>query len=250
MTHKQIKSWILAAISILGCWLGLLTPAYAENRNSLDLLKDSSYETRSLHNPDGIGKFYVGREIAQVMGHPGAGWLERSTRESEERPARAIAALNLKPTDVVADIGAGSGYFSLRIATKVAEVYAVDIQPKMLERLQDHQAKLAIPNVKTILGSNVSPNLPDNSVDLAIMVDAYHEFEYPHEMMESIYRSLKPMGRVVLLEYKGENPLIMIKGLHKMTQTQVRAELEPIGLHFVEDKRVLPQQHLLVFSKS
>jgi ubiquinone/menaquinone biosynthesis C-methylase UbiE len=209
------------------------------------------YEQRSLHNPDGIGKFYQGREIAQVMGHQGAGWLERRSREAEEQPQKVIAALQLKPTDTVADIGAGTGYFSFRIAPKVpfGKVYAVDVQPQMIEILEYFKTQRSIANVEPVLGTPTSPNLPDNSIDLALMVDVYHELEYPLEMMGEVVRSLKPHGKVVLVEYRGENPLIPIKGLHKMTQAQVKQELSGL-LDYVETRNSLPQQHILIFQKS
>lgn len=209
------------------------------------------YQHRSVHSPDGIGKFYMGREIAIVMGHQGAPWLERSSREIEEQPSKVVNALDLKPTDVVADIGAGTGYFSFRIAPLVPQgkVLAVDIQPEMLDIINFLKKEQNIANVEPVLGGISSPNLPDESVDLALMVDAYHEFEYPREMMEGIVRALKPNGRVVFLEYRGENPFILIKALHKMTQKQVRKEMSAVGLQWLETKNFLPQQHLMVFQK-
>lgn len=210
------------------------------------------YEYRTVHSPDGIGKFYMGREIAQVMGHQGAGWLERPSRSNEEQPNAAIAALDLKPTDTVADIGAGTGYFSFRMRSLVPQgkVLAVDIQPEMLDIINDLKQAKKVTNIETVLGSNTSPNLPDESADLALMVDAYHEFDHPKEMLEGIVRALKPDGRVVLLEYRGENPFIPIKKLHKMTQKQVRQEMQAVGLTWQETKDVLPQQHLMIFKKS
>lgn len=209
------------------------------------------YQERHLHSPDGIGKFYMGREIAQVMGHRAAGWLERTSREVEERPQQVIDALDLKPTNVVADIGAGTGYFSFRINPLVpnGKVLAVDIQPEMLDLINFVKREENITNIETILASSTDPNLPPESVDVALMVDAYHEFEYPKEVMEAIARSLKPEGRVVLVEYRGENPFIPIKALHKMTQTQVRKEMAAVGLTWHETKE-LPQQHVIVFGKS
>ncbi|MBD3880704.1 class I SAM-dependent methyltransferase [Phormidium tenue FACHB-886] len=209
------------------------------------------YQERARHNPDGIGKFYMNREIAQVMGHQGAGWLERPSRQVEEQPDRAIAALDLQPTDVVADIGAGTGYFSFRISQRVPEgkVFAVDLQPEMIEILNFLKQEASISNVEPILGSIDNPNLPLESVDLALMVDAYHEFEYPKEMMTELFKALKPGGQVVLLEYRAENPLILIKGLHKMSQRQVKKEMGAIGLVWQETKGFLPQQHFMVFRK-
>jgi ubiquinone/menaquinone biosynthesis C-methylase UbiE len=198
---------------------------------------------------DGIGKCYFGREIAQVMTYEGAGWLDRSGRDNEEQPDRAIAALKFKPQDVVADVGAGIGYMTFKIAPQVAKVYAVDLQPEMLKMLGSRQQASGIENVELVQGSETATNLAAGSIDWAIMVDAYHEFTQPKEMMESVYAALKPGGKVVLLEYKGENPLIAIKPHHKMTQTQARAEVSAAGFKFVENKKVLPQQHVLVFQK-
>jgi SAM-dependent methyltransferase len=209
------------------------------------------YEYRQLHDLDGIGKFYMGREIAQAMGHSGAGWLERPTREEEERPSALVAALDLPPDAIVADIGAGTGYLAFRISQRLPQgkVLAVDIQPEMLEIINFFKQEDHIENVETVLGSETDPQLPPNQVDLALMVDAYHEFAYPKEMMEGIVRSLKPGGQVVLVEYRGENPLIFIKALHKMTEEQVCRELEATGLVWQETQEFLPQQHMLVFRK-
>jgi SAM-dependent methyltransferase len=209
------------------------------------------YEQRLIHSPDGIGKFYMGREIAKVMGHTGALWLERPSREPEEQPSKLVNALNLKPDDVVADIGAGTGYMSFRIAPLLTKgkVLAVDIQPEMLDIIEFLNKENNITNVEPILATLTNPNLPPESVDLALMVDAYHEFENPREVIEGIFRALKPGGKVALVEYRGENPFIMIKRLHKMSQKQVRKEMQAVGLVWRETKNLLPQQHLMVFEK-
>ncbi len=159
------------------------------------------YQYRELHNRDGIGKYYLGREIAKVMGHQEFLWLERPSRETEEKPSKVIEALNLQPTDKVADIGAGSGYFTFRIAQKVSQglVYAVDVQPEMIDIIDFLAKESTDLPVLPVLGTETSPNLPPESLDIALMVDTYHEFAYPREMMENIVQALKTGGRVVLV---------------------------------------------------
>jgi precorrin-6B methylase 2 len=209
------------------------------------------YTYRDRPSANGIGKQYQGREIAKVMGHREALWLERPGRERSEQPEMAIAALDLQPTDIVADIGAGTGYFSFRIAPLVPEgqVFAVDIQPEMIDILEFLKQEDQVENVTPILGSIDSPNLPTSSVDLVLMVDAYHEFEFPYEMMQGVVEALKPGGRVALIEYRQENPWVPIKGLHKMTQRQVRREMQAVSLEWQSTFDGLPQQHLLLFRK-
>ncbi len=201
---------------------------------------------------DGIGKVYMGREISQVMGHQGAYWLERPSRTTEEQPDMAVDALGLNPTDTVADIGAGTGYMSFRMAQKVpdGQVLAVDLQPEMIELLAEARDEQGIANVQTIQAEEDNPHLPSEQLDLALMVDAYHEFEAPREVMTGVVEALKPGGRVVLAEYRAENPLIMIKRLHKMSEKQVKKEMAAVGLTWVKTDERLPQQHLLFFEKA
>jgi SAM-dependent methyltransferase len=210
------------------------------------------YETRQQHDPDGIGTFYLGREIAHVMGHQGADWLERPEREAEERPDLLLPALHLKPGQVVADIGAGTGYYTRRLAKLTGPsgtVYAVDIQPEMLELLTNKMSELGIQNVRPALGTITDPKLPRAAVDLVLMVDVYHEFDHPYEMIQAICQSLKPNGRLVFVEFRGEDPNVPIKPLHKMTENQVRTEMKPQPLEWLETSEVLPRQHIIIFRK-
>jgi len=200
---------------------------------------------------DGIGKFFHGREISHVMGHTGITWLERSQREAEEAPSKAIEAIQLREDAVIADIGAGSGYHSFRIAPKVpkGKVIAVEIQQEMLDFLKARAAELSITNVVPHLGTIESLNLPPASLDAALMVDAYHEFSHPAEMLASLHAALKPGGVIYLLEFRAEDPRVPIKPLHKMTEQQARLEFEGAGFRFISNHRHLPWQHFLVFER-
>lgn len=202
---------------------------------------------------DGIAKVYMGRQIAQVMGHQGASWLERPEREREEHSAAIVQELEIKPGNVVADIGAGTGYFTRQLSPKVGpagRVYAVDIQPEMLTELTNRLAGVSITNVVPVLGSDKDPGLQPDSVDLVLMVDVYHELAFPQEMMESICRALKPGGRVALVEYRGEDPSIPIKPLHKMTEAQVKKEMAVHPLEWIRTVKTFPQQNLLIFRRN
>lgn len=202
---------------------------------------------------DGIGRQFEGREIAQVMGWQAASWLEREEREKEERTSLLIDELRLKPGMVIADVGAGSGYLSRRMAPLVApegRVIAVDIQPEMLALLAKTAADPRYANINPLLGAVDDTRLPPGSVDLAIMVDVYHELEYPYEVLESIVQALKPDGRVAFVEYRAEDPDVPIKALHKMTERQIRLEAGKHALTWERTSRRLPWQHLVLFRKA
>jgi precorrin-6B methylase 2 len=210
------------------------------------------YETRREHDPNGTGKFYMGREIALVMGHQAAGWLERPEREKEEQPARLLQALGLKPGAVVADIGAGSGYLTFRLAGLVGpkgKVLAVDVQPEMLDLIRKRMKADKVANVEPILGTPTDPKLPAGAVDLILLVDVYHEFSHPYEMTRAMVRALAPGGRLVFVEYRLEDPEVPIKLVHKMSQKQVLREMAPHPLRHAKTLDVLPWQHVIIFEK-
>jgi ubiquinone/menaquinone biosynthesis C-methylase UbiE len=214
--------------------------------------RPGTYEVRKEHDPNGIGKFYMGREIAHVMGHQAADWLERSEREEEERTSALIESLKVKVGDVIADIGAGTGYHARRLAPKITpggKVLAVDIQPEMLTLLSNKMAELAITNVVPVLGTITDPKLPPASVDLVLMVDVYHEFSHPYEMIQAICRGLKPGGRVAFVEFRAEDPTVPIKAVHKMSEAQVKKEMSVQPLEWVETINTLPWQHIIIFRK-
>jgi len=213
---------------------------------------EARYDTRARPSRDGIGKIYFGREIAHVMGHQAAGWLERPERDSEERPQLVIDALEIKPGQTIADLGAGSGYYSFRIAPLVGqqgEVLAIDVEPRMLRIVAERAKQAGVANVTTVLSAASDPNLPADSVDLLFMVDVYHELAFPFEMMVQVREALKPGGRVALIEYRAEDPKVMIKAVHKMSERQIVRELEAAGFRHLKTVRTLPLQHLAIFEK-
>jgi len=229
--------WIVVLVVALGVSSAVATP-------------DTTYVFGEASR-DGTGKYYMGREIARVMGHRGADWLERPERARDEAPEALVKMLELDSADVVADIGSGTGYFTFRLSPLVPEgkVLAVDIQEEMLDVIRERAARERVDNVVPVMGAVDDPHLPEGAVDVALMVDAYHEFSHPREMMQGIYEALRPGGRVVLVEYRLEDPDVPIKRIHKMSQAQARAEMEAVGLEWVETKDTLPRQHFMVFRK-
>ena len=211
------------------------------------------YITKADHDPDGIGVFYMGREIAHVMGHEAADWLDRPEREAEEAPSILVKSLKLQPGMVVADIGAGSGYLSFMMAKPVGatgKVYAEDIQPEMLDIVKTKNQETSLKNVVPWLGSTTDPKLPPQSIDLMIMVDVYHEFDKPYEMVTNMVKALKKGGRLVFVEYRKEDPEVPIKLVHKMSVAQVRKEMTIFPLAYKETIEILPRQHIIVFTRN
>ena len=231
--------------ALLLCMAGL---THADARNP------SERYSRVPAGADGIGKRYMGRDIAGVMGWQGAAWLEREEREREERTDLLVTALQLQPGMVVADIGAGSGVISVLMAEKIlpdGKVLAVDVQQEMLDRLRENTKRMKITNIEPVKGTQQTTSLKPGSVDLAIMVDVYHELEFPYEMLLDISKSLKPGGRIAFVEYRKEDPDVPIKLVHKMTEEQVKKEAShpEFGLKWTRTIGVLPWQHIVLFEK-
>jgi ubiquinone/menaquinone biosynthesis C-methylase UbiE len=249
---------LLNGLILSGCLLASLGitsyPSSAINPNpqASTAQADSRYEVRSNHDPNGTGRFYMGREIAQVMGPGGISWLDRAEREAQERPDIVIDVLNLHEGEVVADVGAGSGYFTFRMAKQVGEkgrVLAVDLQDEMLDTLRQRALQNGFSNVEEIKASETDPHLPVGGVDLVLMVDVYHELYYPFEVMTKVRESLKPDGRVVFVEYRKEDPAVPIKELHKMSVVQLVKEMNAVGLVRLRTVESLPSQHIVIFGK-
>jgi len=237
----------LTFLFAIGLTVFLSWSCEAQNKN-----EDNSPYKFTNPTRDGTGKIYLGREISQIMGFAGKDWLERQSREQEESVSKAIENLPVDENSAVADIGAGSGYYTFRVAPKVpnGKVYAVEIQDAAIDYLNQKAADLGFTNVEAVRGSATSPNLPEKSIDLAFMVDVYHELEYPVEMLANIRKALKPDGQLLLIEYRGEDPTIMIKPLHKMTAAQAKKEMKANGFKFVENGKFMKIQHFLVFEKN
>ncbi|MEO7729936.1 MAG: class I SAM-dependent methyltransferase [Kofleriaceae bacterium] len=191
---------------------------------------------------------YHGRPIAQTCSYLGAAWLERPDRAEREQPERVLDALHLDPASTAADVGAGTGYFALRLTRRVAKVYATDLQPEMLERLQDNVSRAQLGNVASILAGEHDARLPPRCCDLVLLVDVYHELSDPAAIMAGIRRALTEHGRLVLIEYRGEDPAVAIKPEHKMTLPRIRDELTGLGFVFVESLELLPDQRVVIFT--
>jgi ubiquinone/menaquinone biosynthesis C-methylase UbiE len=225
------------------CFIISLHPAFAQNESPYVSKKPSA---------NGTGKVYMGREIAQVMSFDGVGWLERNSRTREENTNLALASLPLRSNSIVADVGAGSGFYTIRVAKRVpnGKVYAVEIQDDAIAYLKKKAIDDRLANVEVIRGTEKTPNLPANSIDLAFMVDDYHELQHPAAYLAALRRALKPNGQLLLLEYKEEDPTVAIKPEHKMSVRQARKELAANGFKLVKNGTFLPLQHFLLFEKT
>lgn len=228
---RFLTPWVAGAVLGIGLAVLSLSPSSAE---------------------DAAPKTYKGRVIAPPMSYRGADWLERSDRDATQQPEKVLDTLAIKPGSTVADIGAGTGYFSLRLAKRVGpqgRVLATDIQPQMLAMLSDKMHAANVTNVEPTLCTPTDAKLPENTLDLALMVDVYHELAYPEETLGQIRRALKPDGRLVLIEYRGEDPNIPIKPEHKTTLVQIRSEIEPLGFRVKDVLEFLPEQRIVIFVK-
>ena len=244
--RRNFNYW-LAAPLLTGAGMLATTSAQAQKEAS----RHNRY-SRITPSADGIGVVYMGREIASVMGWQGAAWLERAEREQEERGDLLLRELGLRAGMSVADIGAGTGYYARRMAPLVGStgtVYAVDVQPEMVKMLTDSAKKAGLANIKPVLGTLDNVMLPDASIDLALMVDVYHELEFPFEVLQSLMRALKPGGKVVFVEYRAEDARVPIKPLHKMRIAQIRLEAAQHALAYERTASTLPWQHVVAFTK-
>jgi SAM-dependent methyltransferase len=216
--------------------------------------KKDRYETRQIHDPNGIGKFYMGREIAHVMGWQGAGWLERPEREREEGVSKLMPSLDVKADQAVADFGAGSGHHTVKLAKLVGakgKVYAVDIQKEMLQMIGQRMKKDKLENIELVLSKEKDPKLPAAGVDMILMVDVYHELTYPYEVTIELVKALKPGGRLIFVEFRLEDPKVRILDVHRMSLAQVMKEMAP-HKELTHQKTLdhLPWQHVIIFEKT
>lgn len=234
MTNRYLLS-VIAALAVS------LSSSIAQSTESLYTFRKG--------DPSGIGKWYLGREIAHVMGYQGIGWLERSEREKEENTSKLIKYMDIQSTDVIADIGAGSGYHVFKMAPEAQQVFAVDLQEEMLAAIESKMTQSGDENITLVKGDERTINLPGQSIDKVLMVDVYHEFSFPVEMIGSIKKALKPDGRIYLIEYLGEDRSVPIKRLHKMTEAQAVKEMETAGFKLAQNIPGLPWQHCMVFVK-
>jgi ubiquinone/menaquinone biosynthesis C-methylase UbiE len=240
----RLHPLIAAAGCLLPAVLAAAPPAASAARGPLAI--DMAIDPAALVPP--ATTHFRGREIAQTMHYMGAPWLVRESRQREEDCRLLLEALEIAPGSTLCDLGCGNGFYTLELARRVGPhgiVYAVDIQPEMLRMLAERAAHEGLRNIRPVLGTVIDPRLPDASIDLVLCVDVYHEFSHPEPMLDRIRESLAEGGRLVLAEFRGEDPAVPIKPLHKMTKAQIRAELEPAGFRIAREFDRLPWQHLV-----
>jgi len=260
LKFRRVSVAFAAVLIVAGVFAALDQPPAAGNPRALPAAwlqlsgpqTSALYEVRAVHDPNGTGRFYMGREIAQVMAAGGMAWLDRSEREQEEHPEVVIDAMDLRGGEVVADLGAGSGYFTFRLAAKVGttgKVLAVDIQDEMLATIRQRAASQGVTNVEEIKDTDTDPKLPPHSVDQVLMVDVYHELAYPFEVMTKVREALKLDGRVIIVEYRKEDPHVPIKEVHKMSVDQLTKEMNAVEFYRVKTVESLPWQHIVIFAR-
>ena len=217
---------------------------------SMFSLGQERYKIRA-GDPNGINKWYMGRQIAHVMSHFGIDWLEREEREMEENTSLLLKNLAVKPGMVVADIGAGSGYHSSLLSKMVGtgKVFAVDVEPEMIAYLNARIKEEKLSRIIPVLSTEQKVSLPENTIDMMLLVDVYHEFSFPYEMALSMRAALKPGGKLVLVEFRAEDPTVPIKTIHKMSEAQAIKEFKAAGFTFDKNIDNLPWQHCMVFTK-
>jgi ubiquinone/menaquinone biosynthesis C-methylase UbiE len=253
LEHKRFEVGVFTLIGIVLAYsAGLFSscPMDAQVQPVAPAPPAPLYETRAKHDPNGTGKFYMGREIAQVMGPGGIPWLDRPERESEEKPAEVIKAMKLRGNEVIADLGAGSGYYTFRLAPKARKVLAIELQEEMIATLRQRAAEQKVANVEVIKGTECDPHLPAGGVDLVLMVDVYHELSCPFEVMTQVRKALRREGRVMFVEYRKEDPAVAIKEVHKMSVAQLEKEMAVVRFRRLQTVEVLPLQHIVIFEKN
>lgn len=245
------------------CALILISPAFSQSTSPADAQqekfdadqtetdqKDFDQTTENEPTIPPPLEVYMGRRIAQTMHFSGAEWLIRNEREREERCSLMLANLGIRPGLTICDMGCGNGFYTLQMAKMTGaqgRVVGVDVQPEMLGLLRDRMEAQGLENIIPILGSYHNPHLPPASIDLILLVDVYHEFSHPEQMLAAMRASLKPQGKIVLVEYRAEDKTVPIKPLHKMSKAQVNAELTANGFKLVSEFDKLPWQHMMFF---
>src|SRR5262245_42765056 len=253
LEQKRFDVKVFILIGIVLAYTGGLFSSYpmdAQAKPAAPAPAAPLYETRANHDPNGTGKFYMGREIAQVMGPGGIPWLDRPERDSEEKPAEVIKAMKLHGNEVIADLGAGSGYFTFRLAAKARKVLAIELQDEMIATLRQRAGAQKIANVEVIKGTECDPHLPAGGVDLVLMVDVYHELSCPFEVMTEVRKALRREGRVMFVEYRKEDPSVSIKDVHKMSVAQLEKEMLAVRFRRLQTVEVLPLQHIVISEKN